>query len=93
MTSGSTLSVVHGLVCARKVRLTLAEKGITDWVGHMLDLSKGDQNKPEYLKLNPKGVVPTLVHDGHIITESTDRGWWARCIPLPISASRLTSTV
>ncbi len=23
-----------GSVCARKVRLTLAEKGITDWVGH-----------------------------------------------------------
>ncbi len=60
-----------GSVCARKVRLTLAEKGITDWVGHMIDLSKGDQNKPEYLKLNPKGVVPTLVHDGHVITEST----------------------
>jgi glutathione S-transferase len=60
-----------GSVCARKVRLTLAEKGITDWVGHMLDLSKGDQNKPDYLKLNPKGVVPTLVHDGHVITEST----------------------
>lgn len=60
-----------GSVCARKVRIVLSEKGITHWIGHMLDLSRGDQNKPEYLKLNPKGVVPTLVHDGHVITEST----------------------
>ncbi|HEX9879973.1 MAG TPA: glutathione S-transferase family protein [Candidatus Binatia bacterium] len=61
----------EGSVCARKVRIALAEKGITDWVGHMLDLNRGDQNTPEYLKLNPKAVVPTLVHDGHIIPEST----------------------
>lgn len=61
----------EGSVCARKVRLALAEKGITDWVGHMVNLGRGDQTKPEYLALNPKGVIPTLVHDGHVITEST----------------------
>ena len=31
----------------------------------------GDAQKPEYLKLNPNAVVPTLVHDGRVITEST----------------------
>jgi glutathione S-transferase len=61
----------EGSVCARKVRITLAEKGITDWVGHLVNLMRGDQLKPEYLALNPKGVIPTLVHDGHVITEST----------------------
>jgi glutathione S-transferase len=61
----------NGSVCARKVRLVLAEKGITDWVEHNLNLARGDQQKPEYLALNPKAVVPTLVHDTHVITEST----------------------
>lgn len=37
----------------------------------MLDLAAGDQKKPEYLALNPNGVVPTLVHDGTPIIESS----------------------
>ena len=61
----------HGSsVCAAKVRLALAEKGL-EWDGHYLDILKGDQFTPEYRKLNPKAVVPTLVHDGTAITEST----------------------
>jgi glutathione S-transferase len=32
---------------------------------------RGDQNEPAYLKLNPNGVVPTLVHDGAPIVESS----------------------
>jgi glutathione S-transferase len=35
-----------------------------------LDLSKGDTKKPEFLKLNPNGKVPVLVHDGIVIWES-----------------------
>ena len=54
----------HGSsVCAAKVRLTLAEKGV-EWKGHYVDILKGDQFSPDYIKLNPKAVVPTLVHDG-----------------------------
>ena len=30
-----------------------------------------DQFDPAYLKLNPKAVVPTIVHDGIVVTEST----------------------
>ncbi len=61
----------HGSsVCAAKVRLVLAEKGQT-WEGHYLDILKGDQFDPDYVKLNPKAVVPTLVHDGKVLTEST----------------------
>lgn len=57
-------------VCAAKVRLLLAEKELP-WTGHYLDVLAGDQFDPEYLKLNPKAVVPTLVHDGTVVTEST----------------------
>ncbi|NKB38964.1 MAG: glutathione S-transferase family protein [Gammaproteobacteria bacterium] len=56
-------------ICAAKVRIALAEKGL-EWEGQLLDLSAGDQFKPDYLSLNPKAVVPTLVHDDHILTES-----------------------
>jgi glutathione S-transferase len=66
------LTLYHGdtAVCAAKVRVTLAEKGIP-WEGKRLDLGRGEQFDPEYLKLNPNGVVPTLVHDGNVVTEST----------------------
>ena len=57
-------------VCAAKVRLVLAEKNVP-WNGHYLDVLAGDQFDPEYLKLNPKAVVPTIVHDGNVIIEST----------------------
>ena len=61
----------HGSsVCAAKVRFALGEKGLK-WQGHYLDILKGDQFAPEYQKLNPKAVVPTLVHDGQVIVEST----------------------
>ena len=61
----------HGSsVCAAKVRLAMDEKGL-DWDGVYIDILKGEQFDPEYLKLNPKGVVPTLVHDELVIADST----------------------
>ena len=66
------LYLYHGTtsVCAIKARITLQEKGL-QWDGEILDLHRGDQHRPEYLKLNPNGVVPTLVHDGKVVIEST----------------------
>lgn len=58
-------------VCSEKARLALNEKGVTGWESRELDLFKGDQFDPEYLKLNPKAVVPTLVDDGKVLVEST----------------------
>ena len=61
----------HGSsVCAAKVRLALDEKGVP-WKGHYVDILKGEQFTSEYMKLNPKAVVPTLVHDGYVVPEST----------------------
>lgn len=66
------LYLYHGTtsVCAIKVRLTLAEKALP-WDGEVLALQKGDQFRPDYLKLNPNAVVPTLVRDGNVVIEST----------------------
>jgi glutathione S-transferase len=57
-------------VCAAKVRTALAEKKL-DFDFIHLDLRAGDTQRPEYLKLNPNAVVPTLIHDDRVITEST----------------------
>jgi glutathione S-transferase len=56
--------------CSQKVRLVLAEKNL-DFVSHEVDLMSGAQHDPEYVKLNAKHVVPTLVHDGAVLIEST----------------------
>ena len=56
--------------CSQRVRFVLNTKSLPfDEV--KLNLLEGDQLKPEYLKLNPNGVVPTLDHDGAIIINST----------------------
>ncbi|HEY7662519.1 MAG TPA: glutathione S-transferase N-terminal domain-containing protein, partial [Xanthobacteraceae bacterium] len=57
-------------VCCQKVRITLCEKGL-DWRAVKVDLFRSEQYDPDYLKLNPKGVVPTLLHDGKPVIEST----------------------
>lgn len=56
-------------VCASKVRFVLAEKGLA-YRSRILDLGRGDQHGPDYARLNPKQVVPTLIHDGQAIIES-----------------------
>lgn len=71
--SGGGMIVLYDFgnsVCCQKVRITLREKRL-DWQAIPVDLFKAEQYDPHYLKLNPKGLVPTLVHDGNTIAEST----------------------
>jgi len=65
------LELYHSInsVCAQKVRVVLAEKGL-EYQERLMTL-RGDQFDPEYLKLNPNAVVPTLVHDGRPVIESS----------------------
>ena len=65
------LELYHSInsVCAQKVRIALEEKGLAA-KDHIMTL-RGDQYEPAYMKLNPNGVVPTLIHDGEPITESS----------------------
>jgi len=60
----------------RRVSIMLEETGLPYSV-HGIDLTKGDQRQPEFLKLNPSGRIPVLVdHDNAgaeplILTQST----------------------
>src|SRR5262249_43351367 len=53
---------------SRRVRLCLEEKGLA-YESRPVDLRKQEQHSPEYLKINPNGVIPTLVHDGRSLYE------------------------
>src|SRR5580692_4162130 len=55
--------------CSQRVRFVLNAKQLA-FTEVELDLLAGDQLKPDYLKLNPNGVVPTLDHDGRIVIDS-----------------------
>jgi glutathione S-transferase len=67
-----TMDLYHNnmSVCSQKVRLVIHEKGLRP-VEHHLNLRAGDQNNPEYVELNPKAVVPTIVDHSQPIIEST----------------------
>ncbi len=56
--------------CSQRVRFVLNAKNIP-FTEVKLDLLAGDQVKPDYLALNPNGVVPTLDHDGAIVIDSS----------------------
>ena len=57
--------------CSMRVRMTLTEKGL-QWTSHHLDLRKKQAVTPEYFGIHPKGLVPTLVHDGVVHIESNE---------------------
>jgi|TARA_B100000315_G_scaffold260369_1_gene321193 glutathione S-transferase len=56
--------------CSQKVRICLLEKNL-EWTDRHVNLATKEHLSPEYLKINPNGVVPTLIHDGTIITDSS----------------------
>ncbi len=57
-------------VCCQKVRLVLAEKGIS-FSEEPVPLDQGAQFDPAFLKLNPKAIVPVAVHGDRVVTESS----------------------
>ena len=65
------LELYHSVnsVCAQKVRVALSEKSL-EYREHLMTL-RGDQFDPQYMRLNPNAVVPTLMHDGKPVIESS----------------------
>ena len=58
----------HGATCGLKTRFALSEKKVK--YTHRV-LEREDLKKKEYLRLNPNAVVPTLVHNGIVLLESS----------------------
>lgn len=56
-------------LCAQKVRICLEEKGLP-WEDRHIALRSGEHQKDWYRKLNRRAVVPTLIDDDNVITES-----------------------
>jgi len=50
--------------------LALVEKGV-EFSSHYLDLLNFDQHHPDYLRINPNGTIPAMVHGNRVLTEST----------------------
>jgi glutathione S-transferase len=65
--------VLHfaGSSCSQKLRIFLNLKGI-EWESHLVDLSSNANFTPWFLGINPRGLVPVLVHDGAVHIESND---------------------
>jgi glutathione S-transferase len=57
--------------CSQRVRIGLEEKGLR-WTSHHMNLPANEHVTSDYQRINPKGVVPTLVHDAQVVIESND---------------------
>jgi len=62
---------VYGMVHTRTIRLlwALEELGV-EYEYHLVDLTKGEGQRPEYLRVNPAGKVPVLVDGELVLSES-----------------------
>ena len=60
-----------GSSCSQKTRIVLNLKGI-DWVSHPINLLKAENYSQWYLGINPRGLLPALVHNGDVYIESND---------------------
>lgn len=62
--------------CSTGIHILLEECGLV-FEAHIVDLLAGDNFKADYLKLNPKGTIPTLVReDGRPLTDFQSIAWW-----------------
>ena len=57
--------------CSQRVRICLSEKQVP-WHSHRINLMMNEHSSEWFQRINPKGLVPVLVHDGHVVTESIE---------------------
>ncbi len=67
------LHLLHfrGSSCSQKIRIYLNLKNI-DWTSHIINLAAGKNYSDWFLGINPKGLIPVLIDDGHVEIESND---------------------
>ena len=62
--------------CSTGIHILLEELELPFEV-YLVNLMAGDQHQPQYLAINPKATIPTLVRDdGSAITEFQAIAWW-----------------
>ncbi len=58
-------------LCSQHVRQALEEKQVK-WQSHVVLLPAYENFNPNYVRINPRCVVPSLVHDGKVTTDATN---------------------
>ena len=69
MTASRKVVFYHSPQSRSAGTLVLLEELGADYELHVLDLKSGDQRKADYLRVNPMGKVPAIVHEGALVTE------------------------
>lgn len=64
------LTLFHATPSRSSIALWMLEETGEPYEIKILDLAKGDQQKPDYLAINPMGKVPALKHGDAVVTES-----------------------
>jgi glutathione S-transferase len=83
--SGLHLLHFSGSSCSQKVRILLGEKQLP-WISHHVNLGRNAHVSPWFLGINPRGVVPVLVHDGQVHVESNDILEYLDSLPSPATS-------
>ena len=67
-----SIVLYHGGAAANSLKslLPLFEKNV-DFKSHLMRLIDFEQHEPWFVKLNPRGQVPVLVHHDYVLDEST----------------------
>lgn len=67
------LHLLHfsGSTCSKKVRIALDLKGL-QWESHPVNLVTRENYSEWFMGINPRGLVPVMVHDGQVMIESND---------------------
>ncbi|WP_370402062.1 glutathione S-transferase family protein [Sulfitobacter sp. JB4-11] len=78
-----TLYTISGAPSPWRVAIGMAIKGIK-YETKLMSLATNDHKAPSYLKINPRGTVPTLVNDGIVLRDSIAMlAWLDRTFPDP----------
>lgn len=64
------LTLYHAIPSRSSIARWMLEEIDEPYDVHLLNLQAGDNQKPDYLAVNPMGKVPAIDHDGVIVTES-----------------------
>lgn len=70
MTQSNKLTLYYNPMSRGRIVHWMLEEVGAPYELKTLDLAKKEHKTPEYLKLNPMGKIPTLVHRGVVVTES-----------------------